>query len=60
MEVVITQESYYKKARALMLQRKDELKARLVELDDKPSTRRELRAQMKAIDYCVSILDRFH
>ena len=60
MEVVITQESYYKKARALMLQRKDELKARLVELDDKPSTRRELRAQMKAIDYCVSILDRCH
>ena len=60
MEVVIAQESYYKKARDLMLQRKDELKARLVELDDKPSTRRELRAQMKAIDYCVSILDKYH
>ena len=58
--MVIAQESYYKKARDLMLQRKDELKARLVELDDKPSTRRELRAQMKAIDYCVSVLDKYH
>jgi hypothetical protein len=60
MQVVINQESYYIRARNLMLQRKDELKARLVEMDDKPSTRRELRAQMKAIDYCVSVLDNNH
>ena len=60
MEVVVTQESYYKKARGLMLQRKDEIKARLVEMDDKPSKRGELRAEMRAIDYCVSILDKYH
>ena len=59
-EIIINQESYYQKARNLMLKRKEELKARLVELDDKPSTRRELRAQMKAIDYCVSVLDNNH
>lgn len=43
-----------------MLQRKDEIKARLVEIDDKPSKRGELRAAMRAIDYCVSILDKYH
>lgn len=47
-------------ARELMLQRKDEIKARLVEIDDKPSKRGELRAEMRAIDYCVSILDKYH
>ena len=47
-------------ARGLMLQRKDEIKARLVEMDDKPSKRGELRAEMRAIDYCVSILDKYH
>ena len=60
MEVVVTQESYYKKARGLMHQRKDEIKARLVGMDDKPSKRGELRAEMRAIDYCVSILDKYH
>ncbi len=60
MEEVINQESYYQKARNLMLQRKEEIRSRLLELDDKPSKRRELRAQMKAIDYCVSVLDNNH
>jgi len=43
-----------------MLKRKDELKLRLLEFDDAPSKRRELRAEMKGIDYCVSILDENH
>ena len=58
--VLINDEYYYLRARELMLQRKEELKTRLLELDDIPSKRRELRAEIKGIDYCVSILDKNH
>ena len=58
--VLINDEYYYLRARELMLQRKEELKVRLLELDDIPSKRRELRAEIKGIDYCVSILDKNH
>ena len=58
--VLINDEYYYLRARDLMLKRKKEIKLRLLELDDIPSKRRELRAEMKGIDYCVSILDKNH
>ena len=58
--VLINDEYYYLRARELMLKRKEEIKLRLLELDDIPSKRRELRAEMKCIDYCVSILDKNH
>jgi hypothetical protein len=58
--VLINDEYYYLRARELMLKRKEEIKLRLLELDDIPSKRRELRAEMKGIDYCVSILDKNH
>lgn len=58
--VLINDEYYYIRARELMLKRKEEIKERLLELDDVPSKRRELRAEMKGIDYCVSILDKNH
>lgn len=58
--VIINEDYYYQRARELMLKRKDEIKLRLLELDDTPSRRRELRAEMKGIDYCVSILDKNH
>lgn len=58
--VLINDEYYYLRARELMLNRKEEIKVRLLELDDVPSKRRELRAEMKGIDYCVSILDKNH
>ena len=58
--VLINDEYYYLRARDLMLKRKEEIKTRLLELDDVPSKRRELRAEMKGIDYCVSILDKNH
>ena len=58
--VLINDEYYYLRARELMLKRKEEIKERLLELDDIPSKRRELRAEMKGIDYCVSILDKNH
>ena len=57
---LINDEYYYLRARELMLKRKEEIKTRLLELDDVPSKRRELRAEMKGIDYCVSILDKNH
>lgn len=57
---VTINENYYQRARELMLKRKEEIKLRLLELDDTPSRRRELRAEMKGIDYCVSILDKNH
>lgn len=58
--VIINEDYYYQRARELMLKRKEEIKLRLLELDDTPSRRRELRAEMKGIDYCVSILDKNH
>ena len=57
---LINDEYYYLRAREMMLERKEEIKLRLLELDDVPSKRRELRAEMKGIDYCVSILDKNH
>ena len=56
----INENYYYQRARELMLKRKEEIKLRLLELDDAPSRRRELRAEMKGIDYCVSVLDKNH
>ena len=44
--------------RELMLKRKEEIKFRLLELDDAPSRRKELMAEMRGIDYYVSILDK--
>lgn len=56
----ISEDYCYQRARELMLRRKEEIKLRLLELDDAPSRRRELRAEMKGIDYCVDILDKNH
>ena len=58
--VIINEDYYYQRARELMLKRKEEIKFRLLELDDAPSKRKELRAEMRGIDYCVSILDKNH
>ena len=58
--LLINEDYYYQRARELMLKRTEEIKLRLLELDDKPSKRRELRAEMKGINYCVSILDKNH
>jgi hypothetical protein len=58
--VIINEDYYYQRARELMLKRKEEIKFRLLELDDAPSRRKELRAEMRGIDYCVSILDENH
>lgn len=55
--VIINEDYYYQRARELMLKRKEEIKFHLLELDDAPSRRKELRAEMRGIDYCVSILD---
>ena len=58
--VTINEDYYYQRARELMLRRKDEIKLRLLEFDDGPSRRKELRAEMKGIDYCVAVLDNNH
>ena len=58
--VTINDDYYYQRARELMLRRKEEIKLRLLELDDSPSRRKELRAEMRGIDFCVSILDKNH
>ena len=56
----VNDDYHYQQARELMLKRKEEIKLRLLELDDAPSKRRELRAEMKGIDYCIEILDKNH
>lgn len=59
-QVIINEDYYYLRARELMIKRKEKIKLRLLELDDIPSKRRELRTEMTGIDYCVSILDKNH
>ena len=48
---------YFDKARAEMLDRRKSIELRLVSADEPPQKRRELRAEMKGIDFCVSVLD---
>ena len=40
-----------------MLERRKSLELRLVSVDEPPQKRRELRAEMKGIDFCISVLD---
>lgn len=42
---------------ALRLSDTGELATRLVSVDEPPQKRRELRAEMKGIDFCISVLD---
>ena len=58
--ISIGDDYYYQQAREKMLQRKEEIKARMVDFDESPAKRRELRAEMKGIDYCIAVLDSNH
>ena len=40
-----------------MLNRKKELEARLITLDEVPAKRREVRAEIRGIEYCIKVLD---
>lgn len=48
---------YFDKAREEMLDRRKSIELRLVSADEPPQKRRELRAEMRGIDFCVSVLD---
>lgn len=51
------QNKYFDKAKAEMLERRKYIELRLVSVDEPPQKRRELRAEMKGIDFCISVLD---
>ena len=55
--LVIDANKYFDKARAEMLERRKNIELRLVSVDEPPQKRRELRAEMKGIDFCISVLD---
>lgn len=55
--LVIDANKYFDKAKAEMLERKKNIELRLVSVDEPPQKRRELRAEMKGIDFCISVLD---
>ena len=55
--LVIDANRYFDKAKAEMLERKKNIELRLVSVDEPPQKRRELRAEMKGIDFCISVLD---
>ena len=55
--LVIDANKYFDKAKAEMLERRKNLELRLVSVDEPPQKRRELRAEMKGIDFCISVLD---
>ena len=50
-------ESTFRQVYNLMLERRKSIELRLVSVDEPPQKRRELRAEMKGIDFCISVLD---
>lgn len=55
--LVIDANRYFDKAKSEMLERKKNIEIRQVSVDEPPQKRRELRAEMKGIDFCISVLD---
>lgn len=55
--LVIDANKYFDKAKAEMLECRKNIELRLVSVDEPPQKRRELRAEMKGIDFCISVLD---
>lgn len=55
--LIIDANKYFDKAKAEMLERRKNIELRLVSVDESPQKRRELRAEMKGIDFCISVLD---
>lgn len=55
--LIIDANKYFDKAKAEMLERRKNIELRLVSVDKPPQKRRELRAEMKGIDFCISVLD---
>ena len=55
--LVIDAKNYFYKAKAEMPERKKNIELRLVSIDEPPQKHRELRAEMKGIDFCISVLD---
>ena len=50
-------EATFRQVFNLMLEREKNIELRRVSVDEPPQKRRELRAEMKGIDFCVSVLD---
>ena len=55
--LIIDANKYFDKAKAEMIERRKSIELRLVSVDEPPQKRRELRAEMKGIDFCISVLD---
>ena len=55
--LIIDANKFFDKAKAEMLERKKNIELRLVSVDEPSQKRRELRAEMKGIDFCISVLD---
>lgn len=55
--LIIDANKYFDKAKAEMLEPCKNIEFRLVSIDESPQKRRELRAEMKGIDFCISVLD---
>ena len=55
--LIIDANKYFDKAKAEILERRKNIELRLVSVDEPPQKRRELRAEMKGIDFCISVLD---
>ena len=55
--LVIDADKYFDRAKAEMVERRKSIELRLVSADEPLQKRRELRAEMKGIDFCISVLD---
>ena len=55
--LIIDANKNFDKAKAEMLERRKSIELRLVSVDEPPQKRRELRAEMIGIDFCISVLD---
>ena len=55
--LVIDADKYFDRAKAEMIDRRKSIELRLVSADEPLQKRRELCAEMRGIDFCVSVLD---
>lgn len=55
--IILNQDYYFTQSKQRMLRRKEEILTRLVDMDDDPARRKELRAEIRGIEFCIAVLE---
>ena len=55
--VTFSPKRYYSMVREEMVNKKKDLESRLISMDEVPAKRKEVRAEIRGIEYCIKVLD---